>query len=230
MEYLKVKNWEKFQHYTDRNPPWIKLYHTLLDDYDYGCLQDDSKLLLISLYLLASRTNNKIPNDPNWIKNRAMLENKPDTNQLINVGFLEVVQDDSKVIAGCKQNACPETETETENTPHDSDSNEKPTIKERAKEYRPYADDLSDIIRTTRNVTHSSRQISQWCHDFRKLFETNNVSHDRIKEALKWYRENAGGQYVPVIEGGPSFREKFVKLEAAMKRELGSRPPLERLT
>jgi len=27
---LRVKNWGKFQHYKDRNPPWIKLHRGLL--------------------------------------------------------------------------------------------------------------------------------------------------------------------------------------------------------
>ena len=91
MEYLKVKNWEQYQHYTKRNPPWVKLYHAILDDYDYGCLHDDSKLLLISLFLLASRTQNKIPNDEDWIKNKAMLEIKVDLNPLIDSGFIEMI-------------------------------------------------------------------------------------------------------------------------------------------
>src|SRR5690606_19747530 len=34
--YLTVKNFERFQHYKDRNPPWIKLYNDLLDDYEFG--------------------------------------------------------------------------------------------------------------------------------------------------------------------------------------------------
>ena len=91
MTYLKIKNWEKYQHYKDRNPPWIKLYHSLLDDYLYGCLQDDSKLLLLSLWLLASRTDNRIPNDPEWIKRKAMLENSVDLKPLISAGFIEMI-------------------------------------------------------------------------------------------------------------------------------------------
>jgi DNA-binding NarL/FixJ family response regulator len=31
-----VKNFERFQHYKDRSPPWIKLYNELLDDYEFG--------------------------------------------------------------------------------------------------------------------------------------------------------------------------------------------------
>ena len=27
--WIVIPNWEKFQHYTDRNPPWVKLYTEL---------------------------------------------------------------------------------------------------------------------------------------------------------------------------------------------------------
>jgi hypothetical protein len=39
VRYLRVKNWSEFQHYKDRNPPWIKLHRTLLDhDYEAAIL------------------------------------------------------------------------------------------------------------------------------------------------------------------------------------------------
>jgi len=114
MEYLKVKNWEQYQHYKQRNPPWIKLYHSLLDDYNYSCLPDASKLLYVSILLLASRTNNKIPNDLEWIQRKAMLTNIPDIEPLFTHGFLTTNGDASNVLASCQQNADSETETETE--------------------------------------------------------------------------------------------------------------------
>lgn len=88
IEYLSIKNWAKYQHYKDRNPPWIKLYHAILDDYEYACLHDDSKLLLMSLFLLASRTENHIPNDINWIKQKAMIKGEIDILPLLDSGFI----------------------------------------------------------------------------------------------------------------------------------------------
>jgi len=119
MRYIEIVNWSEYQHYTNRNPPWIKLHNRILDCYDYGCLQDDSKLLLISLYLLASRTDNKIPSDPEWIKSKAMLKAKINLKPLIESEFIRYIddvadclQDDSKMIATCKQNGVTETETD----------------------------------------------------------------------------------------------------------------------
>jgi len=114
VKYLKIRNWEKYQHYKDRNPPWIKLYHTLLDDYEYSCLQDDSKLLLFSLYLVASRCNNIIPMDIEWIKKRTNINGNVDFKELQDAGFIKTIKNDSNVIAERKQDACLETETETD--------------------------------------------------------------------------------------------------------------------
>jgi hypothetical protein len=39
-QWLTIKNWSEFQHYKDRNPPWIKLHRALLDDYAFAALPD----------------------------------------------------------------------------------------------------------------------------------------------------------------------------------------------
>ena len=113
MKYLRIKNWDKLQHYKDRNPPWIKLHTKILCDYEFSCLQDDSKLLLILLWVLASKLSNKIPFDVHWIENQLNIK-KANLQPLIDSGFIEVFLNDSKMIADCKQDACLETETETE--------------------------------------------------------------------------------------------------------------------
>ncbi len=105
------------QHYKDRHPPWIKLYNDLPRRHDYSCLQDDSKLVLISLFLLASCNDNKIPYDLKWIQEEMKLKKRIQPvimEDLATLGWISVYSDDSKMIAGCKQDAIPETETETE--------------------------------------------------------------------------------------------------------------------
>ena len=111
MEYIQIVNWATFQHYKDRNPPWIKLHTEILTDYNFYCLQDDSKLLLILLGLLASKLDNKIPDDPEWIKEQIHV-GKVDLQPLYDKGFIELVGPDSIAIAKCLQDAIPEAETE----------------------------------------------------------------------------------------------------------------------
>ena len=104
MEYFRVRNWEKHQHYKKRNPPWIKLYTALLDDYKYGCLQDASKLLALSILMLAAKTENKMPMSPEWIQHRASLKQPPDFDELLSIRFIELI-DASNLLADCYQDA-----------------------------------------------------------------------------------------------------------------------------
>ena len=45
---------------------------------------------------------------------------------------------------------------------------------------------------------------------------------------MQWYQDNIGGAYVPVIQSGESLREKFIKIEDAIKRYRNSDPPLSK--
>jgi hypothetical protein len=51
---LMPKNWEKFQHYKHRSPPWIKLHRDILDDFDWWSLPIASRAIAPCLWLLAS--------------------------------------------------------------------------------------------------------------------------------------------------------------------------------
>ena len=49
--YIIVRNWEKFQHYRDRRPVWIKLYTDLLKDPNFLELSLASRGLLSTIWL-----------------------------------------------------------------------------------------------------------------------------------------------------------------------------------
>ena len=69
---FSVKGWDEFQHYKDRNPPWIKLHNHLLDDYEFECLGDAAKGHLLCIWMLASRTKNEMPFDEKWITKKIL--------------------------------------------------------------------------------------------------------------------------------------------------------------
>jgi hypothetical protein len=114
MDFVQVKNWEKFQHYKKRNPPWIRLYNEILDDYTFGRLPDASKWHAVGLWLLASRFDNKIPADPEWIRQRIGATDPVDLPILLSAGFLVPYDDASDTLASRKQDAKPEGEGEGE--------------------------------------------------------------------------------------------------------------------
>ncbi|MHB1326884.1 MAG: hypothetical protein ACYC2K_01660 [Gemmatimonadales bacterium] len=105
MRYLRIKNWDEFQHYKDRSPPWIKLHRTLLDDYEFSRLQDASKAHLMLIWLFASQNDGRIPEDAKFLQARLGLDKPPDMEALINQGFLIPEQDASTPLADRKQDA-----------------------------------------------------------------------------------------------------------------------------
>jgi hypothetical protein len=111
-ETFSVANFEKFQHYRDRAPPWIKLYNEILDDYAFAQLPDASKVHLILIWLLASRADNCLPFDSLWIAKRIGATEQVDLTRLLSGGFIEAHA--SGALASCLQLASPEREAEAE--------------------------------------------------------------------------------------------------------------------
>lgn len=116
---LSVKNFEKYQHYKNRLPPWIKLHLEILDDPSFLRLPDASKWHYVGLLLLASRHENAIPCDELYIKGRIGLTEKLDlTPRFIKDHLLA----SGKQSASTAQALCPQmltqsrdrVETETE--------------------------------------------------------------------------------------------------------------------
>lgn len=112
---LRIKNWSEFQHYKDRAPPWVKLHHSLLDNFEFHSLPVASKALAPMLWLLASENlDGSISDDLTEVAFRlrtTVKDVQAALNPLIDKGF---VVSDSNVLADCQQNALPETETEAE--------------------------------------------------------------------------------------------------------------------
>lgn len=113
MSRARVKNWDQFQHYKDRSPPWIKLHRALLDDFNFSSLPIASKALAPLLWLLAAETTDgTVSTDPEFLAFRLrwkLSDVNAGISPLIQKGFLIIA---SKPIADCQQVATPETETE----------------------------------------------------------------------------------------------------------------------
>lgn len=100
---IRVKDWDRYQHYKQRRPPWIKLYRDLLDDFDYSRLSYASRALAPCISLLASESEGgTIPLDLPFLVFRLR---EPETvlvevlKELTDMGFLECLQDASTMLA-----------------------------------------------------------------------------------------------------------------------------------
>lgn len=123
MQFYRIRNWETFQHYKDRNPPWVKLHRELLTSETWVSGNDASRVLAIACMLIAAATDNRIPAKPDYIQRVAYLSAPPDFEPLIENGFLEVLIEQevteraSKTLADASKQlevARPETEAEAE--------------------------------------------------------------------------------------------------------------------
>lgn len=124
-KFLSIKNFEKYQHYKHRNPPWIKLYNALLDDYEFSKLPTRGKYLYLGLLILCSRHDNRVPNDCTWIARHLHMDEKEiELTPLYKTGLLLASR--NHVASVLHQNALSETEksrdrerVETEADTHD---------------------------------------------------------------------------------------------------------------
>jgi len=118
MPIFKIKNWEKYQHYKNRNPTWIKFHISFLTSPTWVLLDDASRVLAIASMLLAARENSDgtFTCNTEYIKKVANLNSEPNFEKLIATGFLEVIASDenddaSTLLATCYQDASVDAST-----------------------------------------------------------------------------------------------------------------------
>jgi hypothetical protein len=105
----KIKGWDKFQHFKDRRPPWIKLYRDILDDPDWHELDGDTAKALVALWLLASEDEEQkgaLP-DVRRIAFRLRISEKQAKQTLTKLSSW-LIQDDINVISDRYQDDAPE--------------------------------------------------------------------------------------------------------------------------
>ena len=200
---MHVKNWEKFQHFKDRRPPWIKLYRDILEHRDITMISDRCFRVLIGCWLLASEDATMAGQLPciRDIAFRLRLTVEEITESLC--GLTEFIyQDDIKQISGCNQGDILETEVET-----------KTEVEKKTKRPRKRATYTPEFIRFWEAYPLHKRKVKKAAG---KAFAVATQSDDWpgidvIVAALEkqcathdWTKE--GGQFVPLptswINGG----------------------------
>jgi len=127
---IRVLNWEKYQSYKDRRPPWIRFHKTMLDNYEFQGMSSHARALLPMLWLLASENpdpvSGLIQDSYEKITFRLRMDQNEFTSamaEIENANFIEVVkpietkgciETVTKPYQICNETVTPETETETE--------------------------------------------------------------------------------------------------------------------
>lgn len=206
MRNFSVKNFEHFQHYKDRSPPWIKLYNELLDDYKFSALPDASKFHLVAIWLLASRTENKIPYDPAWVGRRISSTSKVDLDGLASAGFLLIDQEvhsteqvASNLSADSEQSACPEREGEKRKDREETEAERASDFDEFWKVY-PKRDGANPkeparkLFLAAVKAGADPRDIVAGALRCRQV-EAKNIGTPYIPQAIKWLRDQRWNDY-----------------------------------
>lgn len=108
-----------------------------------------------------------------------------------------------------------------------NDNNGRAKKEDKSEYYMKYSQQLSKIISKKKSIKINKTKQKKWANEIHKLNKTDGVNEDRIQKALDFYAENIGGQYIPVIESGSSFREKFLKLEDKINRKQKNKEPIK---
>lgn len=94
-----MKCWDKYQHYKDRDPPWVKLYRDTLTTEAWVLGTDLSRLVQLASTMLAARYSNKIPLNFTLLKKVASFDCSEDqfivaVDHLVTHEFLEIQEID----------------------------------------------------------------------------------------------------------------------------------------
>ena len=178
-EYLQVANWDKYQHYRHRSPPWIKLHQELLASEDWVMLADASKLLMVVCMLVAAKFDGRVPNSPHYFKRVAYLDKMPDLTPLIETGFLVKLQADASTV---QADASDRKRLRTNATPEKSKRESKSREEKKGKTlsvangsdpgfdalwngWVPYHVPKGSRKRNGRSTSPGPASMSSWCSD-----------------------------------------------------------------
>jgi hypothetical protein len=115
--FYRIRNWDSFQQYKDRNPKWVKLHYETLHSADWVTADNDTRVLMVVCMLVASRHGGNIPNDMPYLKRVGYLEHEPTLTKLVANGFLsppKYLRNKDILVRNARLETETETETETE--------------------------------------------------------------------------------------------------------------------
>lgn len=187
--YFRVRNWDLFQHYRDRNPPWIKFYVTALEDPTIAMLPDDKKGQLFSLWLLAGRLDNRMPFDSAFIGRRINSSCPVDLDLFLGLGFIEMLAESYQDASVLLQTSVDHASAETEQRQRHRADSEVRTRRPRKVFEAPTLDEVTEFATEIgATLASPSEFLSYWAdHDWtryngRKVKDWKLTFRDRERE------------------------------------------------
>jgi len=193
MEYLKIRNWDKWQTYRkDRGqPPWIKIHRCVMRNPEWVSLTDGERGQLVAMWLLAADHDGAIPASPDVIQKLCFLSKPPDLNKFTDLDFIEDGwrQSDAMMASSGCQHDQPKAEAEKnriENTCANLSKGKSHLRNSFAHFWSSYPKKKSKgQAEKAFNAIKPNEQ----------LLETILSSIERAKTSEEWLKD--GGQYIP---------------------------------
>lgn len=135
-DYLRVKNWEKFQHYKKRDPPWIKLHRSILSDPDFVSMPESAQYELVRVWLLASSRQGVVSSRQDLVRKMSGLRRLRYWKLFIKRGFL--FEDASILQAHCKQDAIAEREAYKEEGETETEKDVRRSVRKKRESEPPF--------------------------------------------------------------------------------------------
>lgn len=117
--FIEIPKWDLFQHYKDRNVPWIKTYTSLLHKDEYLTLTGHQRGVLHGIWLMYAASSRRISAETRRLTRALNVRvTTADLEALNRAGFIELVSRPHKVFPGDEVGTtrAGSQEAETENT------------------------------------------------------------------------------------------------------------------
>lgn len=89
MDYLRIRNWDKYQKTAGDKAPYVTIQTDILLDMEFMGLPDKERLCFLLLLAYAGRASNKIPNDASMLMYLCHFDEVPDLSLMMSRGLLE---------------------------------------------------------------------------------------------------------------------------------------------
>ena len=237
MEYFRVKNFEKFQFHKRENPPWIRLYCDILNDYSFSLMTDSAKSLLPFVWIIASKCRNRVPFDCDWVKNRIGLKRKPNLKELVKYGFIEIIDTDTKSRAQkveareeTDEQRTAETEQQTlyRENPRARHGPDRPEKKPPPDESRGECESGGDFALAKKmrdrfferdSKFSGGKNLDSWARVIRRMRELDGYTRQEIWDMFEW--ANADPFWSPRVLSPSKLRKHEDAIRARMRIAAG---------
>jgi hypothetical protein len=228
---LKIKGWRKFQHYKHRDPPWIRLYRSLLNDRQWHNLSGDDAKALVMIWLIVSETEGELPKNED-LAFRLRLPEKQISKLLERLShWLE--HDASGALADCYQDAPPETETEAE-TEAETEYivSSQPSVAECDKEFEEFWEEYPDRegsankggarkkFRVVRSKGISLEDLLNGARGYSEVVIRDKIEPRFVCMAATWLNQERWGDYTEAVDNVTDLLE-FHRQQCMLRKSDG---------